>query len=437
MKKQKGFTLIETTIVLIILTAAMIYGAKLFRDRSKQISKDRIYSLWATEYQQMYDVLDNYIADNFDSIPMDTVQQIGASSLATQGYLPSGFGSRFGSNNTAPLGGKFKFNYMKYNYDLNGDGNAVPIVSGVMGLTIGASLPEIYLEPALAKLDMKITDSNRENVTQNIAYELFNYIKPEYLGGILDIDVDWIDGVNSSFARDFSQFLYSYYSGRNYYVPMLVWGFPDINGCGGGVNCGDGGGNGDGDPDPNELYANCIIDARPVENWCTACSPDRYVYDSNTTCEAHYNGAFPRTTLFTTYGLNAPGFEYVEAWAMMGRVNSTEHAGNIGAYSGVASQCSSIAESNRQMINTYYGTGNDEGKAYHDSSLNACMNSPVYSSFEEGMIGGGVVQSNKFEDKGSYKFPPCGVPVSGCGNQIVEYEKYYQRKYMSICCPVQ
>jgi len=410
--KKKGYSLVELSLVITVIAILVIFAVKYTVNYNNDINKRKIYAKWGGELMQIYDALDGYVGSHFSTLALDTTSQINTSTLITEGFLPSGFAVTPSTSNVSPLGARYQIGLRKYEYDLNNDGNLVPIVSAVI-YHVPFSGNDIYSIAKLAKINIKLTPINKENITKQISLTLFNSIKTGYQGGWVNKLTNWITGINGSFDMDFSDYIAGSASSRDYIAPALVWGFPSINGCGGGVSCGGDGGGAVID------VGNCFVQHAPI------------VYPTHTTQACLGSG---ESILYSTYPhptLGYSAFESVEGFGIVGWKHSQESIQVLADFSGPRNQCNTTANMLR-----------NQGLPYYDNVKNACYNTVVVKKIDSLFSSGGDLASKAYQIYGNFKFPrfDCSVQdpntpwVDRCGGQSVTYSVNNGHQYFSICC---
>ncbi len=95
MRKESGFSLLETLIAVIVLTALAGTFASMLLLQNKQEAKTDYREIETRELSQIYYAVKAYMKENASAVTA-TSQQLGLNTLITAGKLPAGFATRGG-----------------------------------------------------------------------------------------------------------------------------------------------------------------------------------------------------------------------------------------------------------------------------------------------------------------------------------------------------
>jgi prepilin-type N-terminal cleavage/methylation domain-containing protein len=420
-KLNKGFTLMEMMLTVAVMGVVMLLLAQGFNKLQQRNIEKQMIAEWADEMTQLDNALEQIIGRYFDDYALDTTVYVSLIQVQGLGYIPLGFGDRFESTNNSPLGMKYRIALRKYMYDLDHDTNTpdVEIMSGVI-LNTPQNTDTVFRRAPLKKLGLYEDANNKIYISKDLSTKVLveaTKLDRNIKGGLLDNLTTNVNGVSSSFTKNISDYIPTDMATRNNYTPpVLLWGFPDVNGCAGGVNCG-----GDGGP----------ITEPPVDtSTCRFSKTPTYYKDVvsgvlRERLQACQSGGNIRGNPIYSSGhstFTSPIFEHVDGYGNIGYMHTREIAGKLGNYQVPAARCLFYKNINEAASNQP-----------QDVAYNQCINTPVYTHYEALSVSGAIAYSEPFLTYGSYDFQYCG-PGCGTNDQVVTYEVDYDHVNISICC---
>lgn len=210
MRRSKGFTLIETIIVVGLLAAALAITLSVMSMRSKAQQAERLTDVTADEMAMIVGATRRYYtAARVSAIAADNVRsELPISTLITEGLLPAQFANRFGAVGTSVYGHAYKVAVVRLT------GGKLTFVVYESGVAKVASLSRAGIEN---------TPEARLTLKQTIVSELSK--KHSLTAGVLAANSAVARGGFASFQKDISLYVQPLQSQE---VAVVLAGFPDL-----------------------------------------------------------------------------------------------------------------------------------------------------------------------------------------------------------------
>jgi len=209
-RKQRGFSLLESILAIIVLMGAAYIALLLFKQKSQTETVSTLIGIEASELNMLLSASQQYVSANSSGWTPGTVYNVPISSMVTANELPANFATRNGSLGTSPL-------FETY------------VVYAMLSTT--DNQPRIMVttasDPATARLaryGMQLAITDVQVIQQQImekAQALVN--NPD---GIVVNGTKTVTGNYGAFTEDVSSF---YTTTASYARPALLYGYPDLN----------------------------------------------------------------------------------------------------------------------------------------------------------------------------------------------------------------
>lgn len=216
---RRGFTLIETVIVITLAAAALTVALMYVSSLSRTQQREQLIEKMATEMAQIQRAMTEHMTGTvLSAVPNRTRTEVTVAQLITANRLPAGFANRDGAVGTSPFGQPYRV----YVFRITGT-----LAAGENALTWVVTESGTPLASRLARIGAEDTDDAVLGIKQTVAGALSKTHR--LISGVVRPTTTTVSGDFNGFTKDIAYLLPAAPTAANRSWVAILHGFADLS----------------------------------------------------------------------------------------------------------------------------------------------------------------------------------------------------------------